>query len=59
MQHPETGPPVIILLAALTPFGVILILFLIALLRCQDTDIPAVMQALAAVLRAITRNGDS
>jgi hypothetical protein len=42
---------------AAVPFGVILILFLVALLRCQRRDIPAVMQALAAVLKALTRWG--
>ena len=35
------------------PFAVILILFLTALLRCQRNDIPAVMEALATVLRAM------
>jgi DNA-binding SARP family transcriptional activator len=42
-------------LADAAPFAVILILFLIALLRCQQADIPKVMEALAAVLKALTR----
>jgi hypothetical protein len=46
-----------VVLATATPFTVILILFLIALLRCQKTDIPAIMEALAAVLKALTRWG--
>jgi hypothetical protein len=36
---------------------VILVLGLTALLRCQKKDIPAVMEALAAVLKALTRWG--
>jgi hypothetical protein len=47
----------VLVLVAAAPFAVILILFLIALLRCQRTDIPAVLEALAAVLRALTRGG--
>jgi len=47
----------VLALLAAAPFGVILILFLVALLRCQRRDIPAVMQALAAVLKALTRWG--
>ncbi len=45
------------LLAVVAPLVVILILFLVALLRCQQTDIPAVMESLAAALKALTRWG--
>jgi hypothetical protein len=55
-QQREPGETVLALLAAV-PFGVILILFLVALLRCQRADIPAVMEALAGVLKALTRWG--
>ena len=37
---------------AAAPFAVILILFLVALIRCREADIPKVMEALAAVLKA-------
>ena len=43
----------LVVLAA--PFAVILILFLTALFRCHKADIPKVMEALAAVLKALTR----
>jgi hypothetical protein len=39
------------------PFGVILIFFLTALLRCQRCDIPAVMETLSNALKALTRWG--
>jgi hypothetical protein len=39
------------------PRAVILILGLTALLRCQPKDIPAVVQALAAFLKALTHWG--
>jgi hypothetical protein len=48
-----------LILLATIPFGVILVLFLAALFRCQRADIPAVMGALAAVLRALTQWGAS
>jgi hypothetical protein len=54
MQRRDPGETVLVLVAV-APFAVILILFLIALLRCQRTDIPAVLESLAAVLRALTR----
>jgi hypothetical protein len=46
---------VLLVVLAAAPFAVILILFLIALLRCHRADIPKVMEALAAVLKALTR----
>ena len=48
------GPRTLVAVAGVA-FAVILILFLIALLRCQQADIPKVMEALAAVLKALTR----
>jgi len=48
---------VLIVALVVAPFAVILILFLIALLRCERSDIPAIMEALAAALRALTRRG--
>lgn len=47
----------LLVVLAAAPFAVILILFLIALLRCRQADIPKVMEALAAVLKAFTRWG--
>ena len=55
MQQREPGDTVILAVLAAAPFAVILILFLIALLRCDRADIPKVMDALAAVLRALRR----
>jgi hypothetical protein len=55
MQQREPGDAVLLVVLAAAPFAVILILFLIALLRCQQADIPKVMDALAAVLKALTR----
>jgi len=48
---------VLLVVLASAPFEVILILFVIALLRCEQADIPAVMQAMAAVLKALMRRG--
>jgi hypothetical protein len=48
---------VLIVALVVAPFAVILIFFLIALLRCERTDIPAIMEVLAAVLKALTRRG--
>ena len=47
----------LIVALVIAPFVVILVLFLIALLRCERADIPAIMEALAAVLKALTRRG--
>jgi hypothetical protein len=47
----------VLALLVAAPFGVILILFLVALLRCQRTDIPAVMESLGTVMRALMRWG--
>ena len=52
MQQRKPGDAVIFVVLAAAPFVVILILFLIALLRCDRADIPKVMEALAAVLWA-------
>ena len=62
MQYPSCstegrGEAVLIVALVVAPFAVVLILFLIALLRCERTDIPAIMEALAAVLKALTRRG--
>jgi hypothetical protein len=58
LQQREPGEAVLIVTLVVAPFAVILILFLIALLRCERTDIPVIMEALAAVLKALTRRGD-
>jgi hypothetical protein len=55
MQLREPGDAVVLVVLAAAPFAVILILFLIALLRCDRADIPKVMEALAAVLKALRR----
>jgi len=57
MQQREPGDAVLLVVLASAPFEVILILFVIALLRCEQADIPAVMQAMAAVLKALMRRG--
>jgi uncharacterized membrane protein len=57
MQQREPGDAVLLVVLAAAPFVVILILFLIALLRCKQADIPKVMEALATVLEALTRWG--
>ena len=57
MQQREQGEAVLLVVVAAAPFAVILFLFLTALLRCEQADIPAVMQALAALLKALTRRG--
>jgi hypothetical protein len=57
MQQRESRDAVLFVVLAAAPFAVILVLFLIALLRCQQADIPKVMEALAAVLKALTRGG--
>jgi hypothetical protein len=44
--------PLLILIPAL-PFAVVLVLFLVALLRCDRNDIPAIMTALAEVVSAL------
>jgi hypothetical protein len=49
----------LLVMLVVVPFAVVLILFLIALLRCERTDIPAIMEALAAVMKALTRRADS
>ena len=41
------------------PFGVILVLFLVALLRCRRADVPAIMEALGTVIKALTRSDRS
>jgi hypothetical protein len=57
-QQREPGEAVLLIVLVVAPLTVVLILFLIALLRCERTDIPAIMEALAAVLRAaLTRRG--
>ena len=48
----------LLVLLVVAPLTVVLILFLTALLRCERADIPAIMEALAAVLKALTRRGD-
>jgi biotin transporter BioY len=57
MQQREPGDAVRLVVLTAAPFAVILILFLTALLRCDQKDIPAVMQTLAAVLKGLTRWG--
>jgi hypothetical protein len=44
--------PLLILIPAL-PFAVMLVLFLVALLRCDRADIPAIITALAEVVNAL------
>jgi hypothetical protein len=60
-REPENAVPTVAVLTAAVltavPFTVILVLFVIALLRCQKKDIPAIMEALAAALKALTRWG--
>jgi hypothetical protein len=46
-----------LLLLTFAPFPVILILGLVTIVRCQQADIRAVMEAVAAAFRAITRLG--
>jgi len=56
MQQRQPGDAVtIVALLTAAPFAVILILFLTALLRCERKNIPAVMRALPAVLKALRR----
>jgi len=45
----------LLLLIPLLPFAVVLILYLVALLRCDRTDIPAIMGSLADALHALWR----
>ena len=52
MQQRQPGDAVTVVELAAAPFAVILILFLVALIRCREADIPKVMEALAAVLKA-------
>lgn len=53
----EEDGGIMLALLVTAPFVVVLVLFLVALFRCQRNDIPAVMATLAAVLKALTRWG--
>ena len=48
----------LLVLLVVAPLTVVLILFLTALLGRERADIPAIMEALAAVPKALTRRGD-